>query len=210
MNDMDKLIGELKVVPVVRLDRVDDAVPLGRALNDGGLPVAEITFRTDAAEEAIRRLTGEMPDLLVGAGTVLTIDQVRRATAAGAQFIVSPGFNPRVVDFCVGEGIPIYPGINNPMGVEAALDRGLTILKFFPAEASGGVAMLKAMAAPYVGVRYIPTGGVGLGNMKSYLSQSFVHAIGGSWLVKGDLISGGRFDEITRLTAEAVAAAKEA
>jgi 2-dehydro-3-deoxyphosphogluconate aldolase/(4S)-4-hydroxy-2-oxoglutarate aldolase len=210
MNDMDRLIGEVKVVPVVRLDKAEDAVALGKALSEGGLPVAEITFRTDAAEEAIRRLAGEMPDLLVGAGTVLTIDQVRRATGAGAKFIVSPGFNPRVVEFCVGEGIPIYPGINNPMGVEAALDRGLTILKFFPAEASGGVAMLKAMAAPYVGVRYIPTGGVGLANMKSYLSQPFVHAIGGSWLVKGDLISAGRFDEITRLTSEAVAAAKEA
>ena len=204
MTDMDKRIGELKIVPVVKIDKAEDAVPLGRALLAGGLGVAEITFRTDAAEESIRRLAGEVPDMLVGAGTVLTIDQVRRATSAGARFIVSPGFNPRVVDYCVKRRIPIYPGINNPMGVEAALDRGLSILKFFPAEASGGLTLLKAMAAPYVGVKYVPTGGISPQNVKEYLSQPFVHAVGGTWMVKDALITGGKFDEITRLTAQAV------
>ncbi len=198
-------IRELKIVPVIKLDRAADALPLGKALLEGGLPIAEITFRTDAAEESIRTLASKLPDVLVGAGTVLTIDQVQRALKAGARFIVTPGFNPTVVDYCVKNRIPIYPGINNPMGVEAALERGLTVLKFFPAEVSGGIKMVQALAGPYVGVKYIPTGGVTPANLAAYLKEPAVYAVGGTWIARADLISGGKFDEITKVAREAVA-----
>ncbi len=200
-------IRELKIVPVIKLDRVADALPLGKALLEGGLPIAEITFRTDAAEESIRALTSRLPEVLVGAGTVLTVDQVQRAQRAGARFVVTPGFNPTVVDYCVKNRIPIYPGINNPMGVEAALERGLTVLKFFPAEVSGGIKMIQALAGPYVGVRYVPTGGVTPANLAAYLKEPAVYAVGGTWIAKADLISAGKFDEIAKLTREAVAIA---
>ena len=200
-------IRELKIVPVIKLDRVADALPLGKALLEGGLPIAEITFRTDAAEESIRTLTSRLPEVLVGAGTVLTVDQVQRAQRAGARFVVTPGFNPTVVDYCVKNRIPIYPGINNPMGVEAALERGLTVLKFFPAEVSGGIKMIQALAGPYVGVKYVPTGGVTPANLAAYLKEPAVYAVGGTWIAKADLISAGKFDEIAKLTREAVAIA---
>ncbi len=164
-----------------------------------------MTFRTAAAEEAIKTLTAELPELLVGAGTVLTVENVKKAVGAGAKFIVAPGFNPKVVDYCVENDIPITPGINSPTQIEMALERGLTVLKFFPAEASGGLPLLKAMAAPYGGVSFIPTGGINRNNLNTYLSFNKVHACGGSWMVKADLISSGKFDEITRLTKEAVA-----
>ena len=204
MNEVMRKIGELKLVPVVKIDDPKDAVPLGKALMAGGLPVAEITFRTEAAEEAIRNLAVELPELMVGAGTVLKILQVQRAVDAGARFIVSPGFNPRVVDYCVENGIPVTPGINSPTGIEMALERDLEVVKFFPAEASGGMKMLKAMSAPYGGVKFIPTGGIGKDNMMSYLADKSVLAVGGSWIVASDLISAGRFDEITALVREAV------
>lgn len=197
-------IRELKIVPVIKLDRASDALPLGKALRDGGLPIAEITFRTDAAEESIRALASQMPEILVGAGTVLTIDQVKRAQHAGARFIVTPGFNPTVVDYCVKNRIPIYPGINNPMGVEAALERGLSVLKFFPSEASGGLKMIQALAGPYVGVKYIPTGGVTPANLAAYLKEPAVYAVGGTWIARADLIAAGKFDEIAKLALEAV------
>ena len=200
-------IRELKIVPVIKLDRASDALPLGKALRDGGLPIAEITFRTDAAEESIRALASGMPEILVGAGTVLTIDQVKRAQHAGARFIVTPGFNPTVVDYCVKNRIPIYPGINNPMGVEAALERGLSVLKFFPSEASGGLKMIQALAGPYVGVKYIPTGGVTPANLAAYLKEPAVYAVGGTWIARADLIAAGKFDEIAKLALEAVAIA---
>ncbi len=206
-ENLNARIRELKIVPVIKLDRASDALPLGKALRDGGLPIAEITFRTDAAEDSIRALTSQMPELLVGAGTVLTIDQVKRAQHAGARFIVTPGFNPTVVDYCVKNRIPIYPGINNPMGVEAALERGLTVLKFFPSEASGGLKMIQALAGPYVGVRYIPTGGVTPANLAAYLKEPAVYAVGGTWIARADLIGAGRFDEIAKLALEAVAIA---
>ncbi len=204
MNEVLEKIGALGIVPVVKIDRPEDAVPLGRSLIAGDLPVAEITFRTAAAESAIKNLTRELPELLVGAGTVLSVDQVKKAVSAGAEFIVSPGFNPRVVDFCVENGIPITPGLNNPTQIEMALERGLGVVKFFPAEPSGGIELLKAMAAPYSGIKFIPTGGINKENLNSYLSCNRVHACGGSWMVKAELISSGRFDEITRLTREAV------
>jgi len=204
MNEILERIGELGIVPVVKIEKAEDALPLGRALIDGDLPIAEITFRTSAAEESIKSLTKELPTLLVGAGTVLTIEQAKEAVSAGAQFIVSPGFNSKVVDYCLENNIPVTPGINNPTQIEMALERGIEVVKFFPAEASGGLPLLESMSAPYTGIKFIPTGGINLNNLTSYLSNNKVHACGGSWMVKPELISSGNFDEITRLTKEAV------
>ena len=204
MNEVLEKIGELGLVPVVKIERPEDALSLGKSLIDGDLPIAEITFRTAAAETAIRTLTQELPELLVGAGTVLSVEQVKKAISAGAQFIVSPGFNPEVVDYCVDNRISVTPGLNTPTQIEMALERRLEVVKFFPAEASGGLELLKAIAAPYSGIQFIPTGGISKENLSSYLSYNRVHACGGSWMVKADLISSGRFDEITRLSREAV------
>jgi len=199
-----KRIGELGIIPVVKIEKAEDALPLGRALIDGELPIAEITFRTSAAEESIKTLTRELPKLLVGAGTVLTVEQTKKAVSAGAKFIVSPGFNPKVVDYCIENSIPVTPGINNPTQIEMALERGIEVVKFFPAEASGGLSLLKSMSAPYTGIKFIPTGGINQNNLSSYLSDNKVLACGGSWMVKTELISSGNFAEITRLTKEAV------
>jgi len=204
MNKILERIGGLGIIPVVKIKKAEDALPLGRALLDGDLPVAEITFRTSAAEESIKTLTRELPNLLVGAGTVLTVKQARKAVSAGAKFIVSPGFNPKVVDYCLENNIPVTPGINNPTQIEMAMERGIEVVKFFPAEASGGLALLKSMSAPYSGIKFIPTGGINQNNLCSYLFYNKVHACGGSWMVKPDLISSGNFAEITRLTKEAV------
>lgn len=205
MRELLEELGHLGVVPVVEIERSEDAVALGRALLTGGLPCAEITFRTEAAEEAIRRIASSLPEIIVGAGTVLWVDQADRAVSAGARFIVSPGLNPKVVDWCIEHEVPVTPGVATPTEIEMALDKGLKILKFFPAEALGGLAMLKAIAAPYGGVKFIPTGGINQDNLADYLAHRSVHCCGGSWLVKAKLISAGRFDEITRLTEEAVA-----
>lgn len=204
MDHVLSRLGELRLVPVVKIERAEDALALGRALTAGGLPVAEITFRTDAAEAAIRNLTEHLPDMLVGAGTVLTVENVRRAVAVGARFIVAPGFNPRVVDYCQEQGIPVVPGVNAPTEIELGLERGLRLLKFFPAEASGGIKLLKAMAAPYGGVTFMPTGGITAANLRDYLALEMVVACGGTWMVETKLISDGRFDEIARLTRAAV------
>jgi 2-dehydro-3-deoxyphosphogluconate aldolase/(4S)-4-hydroxy-2-oxoglutarate aldolase len=204
MDEVLEKIGEFGLVPVVKIEKADDAIPLGKALMHGDLPLAEITFRTAAAEEAIRTLTGELPELLVGAGTVLTVDQVKTAVNAGAKFIVSPGFNPKVVDHCVENSIPVTPGLNTPTVLEMALERGLEVVKFFPAESSGGLKFLKDMAAPYSGIKFIPTGGINADNFNAYLAYDRVHACGGSWMVKADLISSGKFGEITRRVKEAV------
>jgi len=204
MNKILEKIGDLGLVPVVKIDRPEDALQLGKSLIDGDLPIVEITFRTAVAELVIKNLTRELPELLVGAGTVLSVEQVKKAVSAGAQFIVSPGFNPKVVDFCVENSIPITPGLNTPTQIEIALERGLEVVKFFPAEASGGIEFLKAMVAPYSGIKFIPTGGINKENLNSYLSLKRVHACGGSWMVKAKLISCRRFDEVTRLTREAV------
>jgi 2-dehydro-3-deoxyphosphogluconate aldolase/(4S)-4-hydroxy-2-oxoglutarate aldolase len=204
MNETLEKIGELGIIPVVKIEKAEDALPLGKALIDGDLPIAEITFRTSAAEESIKTLTRELPKLLVGAGTVLTVEQVKEAVSAGAKFIVSPGFNPGVVDYCIENSIPVTPGINNPTQIEMALVRGIEVVKYFPAEASGGLPLLKSMSAPYSGIKFIPTGGINQNNLCSYLSNNKVLACGGSWMVKADLISSGNFAEITRITREAI------
>lgn len=204
MSNVSETIQKMGVVPVVVLNDAKDAAPLAKALCEGGLPCAEVTFRTDAAEESIRIMTTEYPEMFVGAGTVLTIEQVDRAVAAGAKFIVSPGFDPEIVDYCLSKEIPVYPGCITPSEVAQAVKRGLKVVKFFPAEQFGGVATIKALAAPYVGVKFMPTGGVSAKNLESYLSCDKIVACGGSWMVKGDLVAAGEFDKITELTKEAV------
>lgn len=203
MNVIEEIYG-IGIVPVIALDDAKDAEPLARALCNGGLPCAEVTFRTAAAEEAIKIMAEKFPEMLVGAGTVLTTEQVDRAVAAGAKFIVSPGLNPKVVKYCVDKNIPVVPGTSNPSDVEMALDLGLEVVKFFPAEAAGGIDMIKAMSAPYTKVRFMPTGGVNAGNLKEYLDFPKIVACGGTWMVKKDLIAAGKFDEIEALTREAV------
>ncbi|CAM3440057.1 bifunctional 4-hydroxy-2-oxoglutarate aldolase/2-dehydro-3-deoxy-phosphogluconate aldolase [Parendozoicomonas haliclonae] len=197
---------ELKIIPVIAIDRAEDIIPLGKALAENGLPAAEITLRTEAGIEAIRLLREAQPDMLIGAGTVLNAEQARLAKEAGASFIVSPGFNPNTVKACQELGIEIIPGVNNPSTIEAALEMGLTNLKFFPAEPSGGVKMLKAMTAPYVGVQFMPTGGINANNINDYLAIPQVVGCGGSWMVEKSLINEGQWEEIGRLTREAVAA----
>ncbi len=204
MNDILKKIGDLGIVPVVKIDKASDALPLGKALIEGGLPLAEITFRTDAAEESISNISKAFPDMLVGAGTVLNVEQAKRATAAGAKFMVSPGFNPSVVEFCVKNNIPITPGCSNPSDIEMALGFGIEVVKFFPAEAFGGLSTLKAMSAPYGMVKFIPTGGIDAKNIVDYMNFNKVLACGGSWMVKDELIKKGDFAEIARLTHEAI------
>jgi 2-dehydro-3-deoxyphosphogluconate aldolase/(4S)-4-hydroxy-2-oxoglutarate aldolase len=197
-------LGELGIIPVVRLEEPAQGVGLARALLAGGLPCAEITFRTAAAAEGIRRVCQQSPELLVGAGTVMTPDQAGQAVQAGARFIVSPGFDPAVVDWCLEHSVPVMPGVATPTEIMMALGKGLKVLKFFPAGALGGPAMLEALAAAFVGVKYVPTGGVTAANAADYLRLTCVFALGGSWLVAPKLIAAGAFDEITRLTAEAV------
>lgn len=204
MNEVLAKIQKIGIVPVVVLNDAKDAKPLGQALCEGGLPCAEVTFRTDAAEESIRIMSEEFPDMLVGAGTVLTTEQVDRAVNAGAKFIVSPGLNPNVVKYCVDKGIPITPGTANPSDIEQALELGLDVVKFFPAEAAGGLKMIKAMAAPYTTMKFMPTGGINAGNINEYLAFDKILACGGSWMVNGELIKAGKFDEIRDLTKEAV------
>ena len=198
-----------KIIPVVAIQDAGDALPLADALIRGGLPCAEITFRTAAAASAIKAVA-QRGDILVGAGTVLNVEQVKQAVDAGATFIVAPGFNPKVVAYCIDIGIPVTPGVSNPTDIEMALDFGLEILKFFPAEAFGGLKTLKAMSAPYTMMRFIPTGGIGPGNVLDYLKHPKVAACGGSWMVKSDLIAAGQFERITELTREAVAIAAQA
>ena len=192
------------VVPVVVLEEVKDALPLAAALVEGGLPCAEVTFRTEAAEESIRLMSEKYPEMLVGAGTVLTIEQVDRAVTAGAKFIVSPGFDPEIVDYCLEKKIPVFPGCITPSEVAQAVKRGLQVVKFFPAEQAGGVAMIKAMAAPYTMGKFMPTGGISAKNLADYLSFGKILCCGGSWMVKGNLIKNGEFDKIRELTKEAV------
>lgn len=204
MHEVLKKIEAIGIVPVVKIDRAEDAVPLARALINGGLPCAEVTFRTDAAADAIAAMTKEFPEMLVGAGTVLTPEQADAAVQAGAKFIVSPGLNPDVVRHCVERGYPVTPGVCTPGEVETALSFGLEVVKFFPAEAAGGLAMIKAMSAPYGKLKFMPTGGINAKNINEYLAFPKILACGGSWMVTPELINAGRFDEIERLTREAV------
>lgn len=204
MKTIEEQFHEFGVVPVVVLEDAKDALPLAEALTEGGLPCAEVTFRTEAAEESIRLMSEKYSGMLVGAGTVLTIEQVDRAVAAGAKFIVSPGFDPEIVDYCLEKKIPVFPGCITPSEVAQAVKRGMKVVKFFPAEQAGGVAMIKAMAAPYTMVKFMPTGGVSAKNLKEYLSFDKIICCGGSWMVKGDMIRNGEFDKIRELTKEAV------
>ena len=209
MNTIIEQLGRYGIVPVVVLNDAKKALPLAKALCDGGLPCAEVTFRTDAAEESIRIMSREFPDMLIGAGTMLSTEQVDRAVAAGAKFIVSPGLNPKVVTYCQEKNIPIVPGVVTPTEMEQAMELGLKIVKFFPAEPSGGLAMIKAVAAPYTMLKFMPTGGINAKNVRDYLAYDKILACGGSWMVKGSLIDEDRFDEIEAMCREAVEIVKE-
>ncbi len=204
MNKVLEEFSKIGIIPVIALDHVEDAEPLAKALIDGGLPCAEVTFRTDAAEESIRIMSEKFPQMLVGAGTVLTTEQVDRAVNAGAKFIVSPGLNPKVVQYCIEKGVPITPGCSNPSDVEVAIELGLEVVKFFPAEAAGGLNMIKSMAAPYTKMKFMPTGGINAKNITSYLDFKKIIACGGSWMVNKDMIAAKDWAGITALTKEAV------
>lgn len=210
MNKNLERIGQLGIIPVVAIEDARDVIPLGEALIAGGLPCAEITFRTAAAAEAIRQMSVAYPEILVGAGTVLTIEQAEEAAKAGAKFIVTPGFSATVVDWCLDHDLPIMPGVMTPTDINQALAKELRLLKFFPAEAAGGINTLKAIGGPYGGVKFIPTGGIQAANLADYLSLPMVYACGGSWMVKKQLIAAGEFESITRLTREAVEIVRQA
>lgn len=209
MNEILQKIAKIRIVPVVAIEKAEDAKRLGEALVKGGIPCAEVTFRTDAALETIRIMTEEFPDMLVGAGTVLKTEQADRAVAAGAKFCVSPGFNPRVVKHCIDNGITMVPGCSSPTDIEAALEFDLEVVKIFPAEAIGGLPLIKAMSAPYSNMKFMPTGGINAGNIGKYLEFKKIIACGGSWMVDKKLINEGRFDEIEKLCREAVEAIKD-
>ena len=208
-TDVLGAIRAMKVIPVIVIDDAADSTPVATALTDGGLPCAEVTFRTPNAAEAITRMASEFPDMLIGAGTVLTPEQAARALEAGARFVVSPGYNPSVVDFCQERAIPVFPGVCTPTEIEMALAKELKVLKFFPAEAAGGLPFLKAVAAPYVGVEFMPTGGINLGNLGSYLGFKRVVACGGSWMAPTEWIASKQFDRIRAETARVVSLVRE-
>jgi len=204
MHAILEKIEKIGIVPVIAINDVEKAVPLAKALEAGGIPCAEVTFRTAQGEEAIRRIAAEMPDVLVGAGTVLTCEQVDRAIGAGAKFIVSPGFNPKVVGYCIQKGIPVTPGCANPSDIEQALEAGLDVVKFFPAEQAGGLDYIKAISAPYPSLKFMPTGGINAGNIAKYIAFEKILACGGSWMVTAELVNSGNFEKITALSREAV------
>ena len=209
MTEMMNRLKKIGIIPVVVLNDAKDALPLGECLMKGGLPTAEVTFRTAAAEESIRRMAKAFPDMILGAGTVLSCEQADRAIDAGAKFIVSPGFNPRVTEHVLKKGVPMTPGICTPTEIEAALQFDLDVLKFFPAEPSGGLKMIKALAAPYVGLSFMPTGGINAENVRDYLKYDRIVACGGSWMVSGKLVKEGNFAEIGRLVREAAGIVRE-
>lgn len=206
MDDLLKKIYNIGIMPVIALDDPKDAVPLAKALVKGGIPLAEVTFRTDAALESMKRISAEVPEMLVCAGTVLTPENVDKSAAAGAKLIVTPGLNVNVVKRAQEIGVPIIPGTSNASDLNTAVELGLKTVKFFPAEISGGVKAIKALAAPYTMLNFIPTGGVNASNISSYLSYNRILACGGTWMIKQDLIAEGRFDEITKLAEQAVLA----
>lgn len=211
MNDVSLRISEIGVVPVIKLNHPErDAAPLAKALVTGGVPVAEVTFRAAGAAAAIRRMTEAYPDMLVGAGTVLSEGQVDEAIAAGAKFIVTPGLDIAIVKYCQSKGVPIYPGCTTPADYHAAYRLGLDVLKFFPAEQSGGLAKIKAMSAPFPMFKIMPTGGISLKNLRDYLASPVVCACGGSYMVTAELIEGGRWDEITQLCRQSIEIVREA
>jgi 2-dehydro-3-deoxyphosphogluconate aldolase/(4S)-4-hydroxy-2-oxoglutarate aldolase len=200
---------QMGVIPVVSIPRLEHALPLAESLLEGGLPCAEVTFRTAAAAESMMEIRARFPEIFLGAGTVLAIEQAETAINSGAQFIVSPGTNPAVVDYCLSKGVPIFPGVCTPTEIETALAKGVDVLKFFPAEPMGGIGLLKAICAPYRQVRFIPTGGIDQKNLGQYLALTEVVACGGSWMVKPELMNAGEFDRIRQLVKEAVALVDE-
>jgi len=200
---------QIGIIPVVVLNDEKDAEPLGRALMEGGLPAAEVTFRTAAAEGSIRIMAEKFPDMLVGAGTVLTTEQVDRAVAAGAKFIVSPGLDEEVVKYCLEKDIPVCPGTQTASEMMKALKLGLTRVKFFPAENAGGLKMIKAIGAALTALKFMPTGGISADNVGEYLKSDKIFCCGGSWMVKGDMIKAGEFDTIKTKVAEAAQIVKE-
>ena len=200
MNDIFKKIEKTGIIPVIKLDNPDDIIPLSEALLKGGINVAEITFRTSAAENAIRELKSINNEMIIGAGTVLTTENADRAISAGAEFIVTPGFNPKIVDYCIQNGFPIAPGISIPSEIDQALEMGLDVVKFFPAEQSGGLSKIKAMSAAYGDIKFIPTGGISTDNLASYISFNKVLACGGTFMVKESLIKDKQWDTITELS----------
>ncbi|MCQ2386210.1 MAG: bifunctional 4-hydroxy-2-oxoglutarate aldolase/2-dehydro-3-deoxy-phosphogluconate aldolase [Clostridia bacterium] len=204
MKTINERLYEIGIIPVIKIENAEQAVPLAKALSEGGLPGAEITFRSAAAKEAIRRIHEAMPDMLLGAGTVLTVSQVDDAVEAGASFIVSPGLNPKIVRYCQEKGVPVIPGCANPSDIEAALEMGLDTVKFFPAEAAGGLKMLKAMSAPYGNVKFMPTGGISPDNLLSYLQFNKIIACGGTFMVKEDYLARNDFDAVRVMTRKAV------
>ncbi len=209
METLTAKLGALSLVPVVKLDRVESAVPLARALLAGGLPCAEITFRTSAAEESIRCIVAEFPEMVVGAGTVVNVDQAERAVKAGAQFVVSPGFGGAIADWCIAHGVLVFPGVTTPTEIMMALDKGLNIVKFFPSESYGGIATIKSLAAPFPSLKFMPTGGINAKNLGDYLEVPAIFAVGGSWMVEGKLLAEGQFEQVTKLTAEAVSIVRQ-
>jgi len=211
MSDINQKISEIGVVPVIKLNNPErDAANLAKALCEGGVPVAEVTFRAAGADIAIRLMREACPEMLVGAGTVLTTEQVDKAISAGAQFVVTPGFDPELVAYCQSKDLPIYPGCTTPTDYHAALKFGLKVLKFFPAEQSGGLAKIKAMSAPFPMFKVMPTGGISLKNLKDYLSCPVICACGGSYMVTADLIDNNKWEEITELCKKSVEIVKEA
>ena len=209
MKEIAEKFQKFGVVPVVVLEDTKDAVPLAKALVEGGLPCAEVTFRTEAAEESIRLMAEQFPEMLVGAGTVLTTEQVDAAVGAGAKFIVSPGLNPEIVKYCLEKNIAVTPGVVTPSEMAQAVELGLPLVKFFPAEPSGGLPMIHAVAAAYTTLKFMPTGGINPGNVRDYLKDDKIFACGGSWMVKGNLVDAGDFDKIKELTKEAADIVKE-
>jgi 2-dehydro-3-deoxyphosphogluconate aldolase/(4S)-4-hydroxy-2-oxoglutarate aldolase len=204
MHPILEKLGNIGIVPVIKIDDAEKAVPLAKALAVGDIPCVELTLRTAQGIEAIRRISKEAPDVLAGAGTVLTPDQVDSAVDAGAQFIVSPGFNPKVVAYCVKKGILVIPGCANPSDIERALEFDLEVVKFFPAEAAGGLEYIKAMAAPYPRLKFMPSGGINAHNIAQYIAFDKILACGGSWMAGAELINAGDFAKITALSQEAV------
>lgn len=209
MENILERFREMRIIPVVKIDDAKDAEALAEALVNGGLPCAEITFRTDAAAEAIRKMKEKFPEMLVGAGTVLKTEQVDAAIDAGAEFIVSPGLNPKTVKYCQKKNIPILPGIATASEIELAMELGLTAVKFFPAEVNGGIKAVKALAAPYTEMQFMPTGGVNPGNVQEYLAFDKIIACGGTWMIPEELMKNKAFDKIEILTKEAVELTKK-
>ena len=208
MTVIERLAASI-VVPVVVLEKAEDAVPTARAMLKGGVDTMEITFRTACAPEAIKAVAENCPEVLVGAGTIVNVEQAKLAVEMGAKFIVSPGFSDEVVGWCVAHHIPVTPGCVTPTEIMAAMKHGLKLVKFFPANVYGGLSAMKNLAAPFVGIQFLPTGGVNSGNIKEYIDAPFIHAVGGSWVCPKADIAAGNWEKITNLCLEARKAAKE-